>query len=119
VQQQGLTVAKSARNFLLIVGMYADRPQGHQHRPGRLYRQQPARPDQPRRRRGRRPAVRRAVRHAHLAEPDQAGQLSLTPADVTAAIKAQNAQVSAGQLGGTPNLPGIGSSTPRSPPSRA
>jgi multidrug efflux pump len=40
--------------------------------------------------------------------PTKLPATSLTPADVIAAIKAQNAQVSAGQLGGAPNLPGIG-----------
>ncbi|MEH8021445.1 efflux RND transporter permease subunit [Rheinheimera metallidurans] len=37
---------------------------------------------------------------------DQLNQYQLTPADVTAAIKVQNNQVTAGQLGGTPALPG-------------
>jgi multidrug efflux pump len=36
--------------------------------------------------------------------PDRLHTYSLTPADVSAAIKAQNAQVSAGQLGGLPSV---------------
>jgi multidrug efflux pump len=108
VQQQGLTVAKSARNFLLIVGMYSDDPKttntdladyiasnlqdplsrvdgvGEVQLFGAQY------------------AMRIWL------NPTQLTSYNLTPADVIAAIKAQNAQVSAGQLGGVPNLPGIG-----------
>ncbi|MBO9543733.1 efflux RND transporter permease subunit [Caulobacter sp.] len=108
VQQQGLTVAKSARNFLLIVGMYSDDPKttntdladyiasnlqdplsrvdgvGEVQLFGAQY------------------AMRIWL------NPNQLASYNLTPADVIAAIRAQNAQVSAGQLGGVPNLPGIG-----------
>ncbi|MET3668047.1 efflux RND transporter permease subunit [Caulobacter sp. 1776] len=108
VQQQGLTVAKSARNFLLIVGMYSDDPKttntdladyiasnlqdplsrvdgvGEVQLFGAQY------------------AMRIWL------NPNQLTSFNLTPADVIAAIRAQNAQVSAGQLGGVPNLPGIG-----------
>ncbi len=38
--------------------------------------------------------------------PDRLGALGLTPTDVSSAIQAQNAQVSAGQLGGTPSVKG-------------
>src|SRR6267143_1995167 len=38
--------------------------------------------------------------------PDQLNNYQLTPLDVSIAIQAQNAQVSAGQLGGAPALPG-------------
>jgi multidrug efflux pump len=108
VQQQGLTVAKSARNFLLIVGMYSEDPKttntdladyiasnlqdplsrvdgvGEVQLFGAQY------------------AMRIWL------DPNKLASYSLTPADVIAAIRAQNAQVSAGQLGGVPNLPGIG-----------
>ncbi|MDB6018518.1 MAG: efflux system, inner rane transporter CmeB, partial [Pedosphaera sp.] len=40
--------------------------------------------------------------------PDQLNNYQLTPLDVSIAIQAQNAQVSAGQLGGVPALPGQG-----------
>src|SRR5882672_2329595 len=40
--------------------------------------------------------------------PDQLNNYQLTPVDVSLAIQAQNAQVSAGQLGGVPALPGQG-----------
>ena len=41
-------------------------------------------------------------------DPARLVSYNLTPADVQMAIQAQNAQVSAGQLGGTPALPGQG-----------
>ncbi len=39
-------------------------------------------------------------------DPNKLNNYSLTPGDVSTAIKAQNAQVAAGQLGGTPPVPG-------------
>ncbi len=53
-----------------------------------------------------RAAVRLQVRHAHLARSGQAQRLRADAADVIAAIQAQNAQVSVGQLGGLPGRAG-------------
>ena len=39
-------------------------------------------------------------------DPDKLASLRLTPLDVTAAVQAQNAQVSAGQFGGAPSVAG-------------
>jgi multidrug efflux pump len=39
-------------------------------------------------------------------DPDKLNAYALTPADVTAAVQAQNAQLSVGQLGGLPAAPG-------------
>ncbi|MFP5594197.1 multidrug efflux RND transporter permease subunit AcrB [Kluyvera sp. 142486] len=39
-------------------------------------------------------------------DPNKLNNFQLTPVDVIAALKAQNAQVAAGQLGGTPPVPG-------------
>jgi multidrug efflux pump len=39
-------------------------------------------------------------------DPDKLKAYGLTPADVTAAVQAQNAQLSVGQLGGAPSVPG-------------
>ncbi len=47
-------------------------------------------------------------------DPDKLARFSLMPSDVSAAISAQNTQVSAGQLGGLPSRP-ASSSTPPSP----
>jgi multidrug efflux pump len=108
VQQQGLTVAKSARNFLLIVGMYSDDPKATNtdladYIASNL--QDPlSRVD------GVGDVQLFGAQYAMRIwlNPTQLTSYNLTPADVIAAIKAQNAQVSAGQLGGVPNLPGIG-----------
>jgi multidrug efflux pump len=108
VQQQGLTVAKSARNFMMVVGLFSEDPKttntdladylasnildplsrvdgvGDIQLFGAQY------------------AMRIWL------DPQKLASFSLTPADVATAIRAQNAQVSAGQIGGTPNLPGTG-----------
>ncbi|XPE43755.1 hypothetical protein ACNKHV_02450 [Shigella flexneri] len=42
------------------------------------------------------------IRDAYLDQPNELNKFQLTPVDVITAIKAQNAQVAAGQLGGTP-----------------
>jgi multidrug efflux pump len=108
VQQQGLTVAKSARNFLLIVGMYSNDPKTTNtdladYIASNL--QDPlSRVD------GVGDVQLFGAQYAMRIwlNPVQLTSYNLTPADVIAAIRAQNAQVSAGQLGGVPNLPGIG-----------
>ncbi|WP_168074963.1 efflux RND transporter permease subunit [Caulobacter sp. SSI4214] len=108
VQQQGLTVAKAARNFMMVVGLYSEDPKttntdladylasniqdplsridgvGDMQLFGAQY------------------AMRIWL------DPQKLASFGLTPADVANAIRAQNAQVSAGQLGGAPNLPGTG-----------
>jgi len=106
VQQQGLSVVKSARNFLMVLGLYS--------KDGALSNidladyvasnlQDPlSRVD--------------GVGDVQLfgspyamriwLNPDRLTSYSLTPADVVAAIRAQNTQVSAGQIGGSPALPG-------------
>jgi multidrug efflux pump len=106
VQQQGLTVAKSARNFLLIVGMYSNDPKTTNtdladYIASNL--QDPlSRVD------GVGDVQLFGAQYAMRIwlNPTQLTSYNLTPADVIAAIRAQNAQVSAGQLGGVPNLPG-------------
>ncbi|WP_315383064.1 efflux RND transporter permease subunit [Microvirgula aerodenitrificans] len=39
-------------------------------------------------------------------DPNRLDKFKLTPSDIASAITAQNAQISAGQLGGTPSIPG-------------
>ncbi len=102
VQQQGMRVAKSARNFLMVVALVS--------RDGRLGAgdlgdymasslQDPIR---------RLPGVGEAQLFGSQyalriwLDPHKLHQFNLTPADVAAAVKAQNAQVSAGQLGDIP-----------------
>ncbi|RJF80513.1 efflux RND transporter permease subunit [Oleomonas cavernae] len=106
VQQQGVTVAKSTVNFLMVIGLYSE--------DGSLTQtdladyiasslQDPlSRVD--------------GVGDIQLfgsqysmriwLDPAKLNNFKLTGADVIAAIQAQNIQVSAGQLGGTPAAPG-------------
>lgn len=106
VQQQGLTVVKSTRNFLLVVGLYST--------DGRATNADLADyiaanlQDQISRVDGVGDVQLFGAQYAMRIwlDPQKLAAHSLTPGDVIAAIRAQNAQVSAGQLGGTPALPG-------------
>jgi multidrug efflux pump len=106
VQQQGLTVAKSARNFMMVIGLYSDDPKASgtemsDYLASKI--QDPlSRVD------GVGDVQLFGAQYAMRIwlNPTQLASFNLTPSDVITAIKAQNAQVSAGQLGGTPNLPG-------------
>src|SRR5512145_1285374 len=102
VQQQGIQVVKSTRNYLMIVGLVSE--------DGRMSRYDlsdylAANVQEP---------ITRVtgVGEVNLfgsqyamriwLDPNRLASFGLTPADVRAAVQAQNAQVSAGQLGGTP-----------------
>jgi len=108
VQQQGLTVAKSARNFMMVVGLYSEDPKTTNTDLADYLAsniQDPlSRVD------GVGDIQLFGAQYAMRIwlDPQKLTSFSLTPADVATAIKAQNAQVSAGQIGGTPNLPGTG-----------
>jgi multidrug efflux pump len=108
VQQQGLTVAKSARNFMMVVGLYSEDPKTTNTDLADYLAsniQDPlSRVD------GVGDIQLFGAQYAMRIwlDPQKLASFSLTPADVANAIRAQNAQVSAGQLGGTPNLPGTG-----------
>ena len=106
VQQQGIKVAKSTKNFLMVVGLTsAD---------GRMtagdlsdYLVSRVQDDI-----SRLPGVGEVTvfgaQHAMRIwlNPDKLVSYKLSVTDVTAAIKAQNAEVSAGQIGGVPAVPG-------------
>ena len=108
VQQQGLTVAKSARNFMMVVGLYSENPKTTNTDLADYLAsniQDPlSRVD------GVGDIQLFGAQYAMRIwlDPQKLASFSLTPADVATAIRAQNAQVSAGQIGGTPNLPGTG-----------
>src|SRR3954463_14384362 len=108
VQQQGLTVAKSARNFMMVVGLYSEDPKSTNTDLADYLAsniQDPlSRVD------GVGDIQLFGAQYAMRIwlDPQKLASFSLTPADVAAAVRAQNAQVSAGQIGGTPNLPGTG-----------
>ncbi|KQU53135.1 multidrug transporter [Sphingomonas sp. Leaf339] len=103
VQRQGLQVAKSAANFLLIVGLYSA---DGSHTGSDLADYTVSRLQDPISRVdgvgelqifGAQYAMRIWV------DPTKLNSYQLTIADVTAAVQAQNAQVSAGQIGGLPS----------------
>jgi len=108
VQQQGLTVAKSARNFMMVVGLYSEDPKTTNTDLADYLAsniQDPlSRVD------GVGDIQLFGAQYAMRIwlDPQKLASFNLTPADISTAIKAQNAQVSAGQLGGAPNLPGTG-----------
>ncbi|MBS0410083.1 MAG: efflux RND transporter permease subunit, partial [Proteobacteria bacterium] len=105
-QQQGLTVVKSTRNFLMVVGLYSE--------DGRYSNSDLADyiasnlQDPISRVQGVGDTQLFGAQYAMRVwlDPNKLDGYALTPSDVIAAIKAQNAQVSAGQLGGTPATPG-------------
>jgi multidrug efflux pump len=106
VQQQGLSVVKSTRNFLMVVGLYATDGKASN---SDLADYLAANIQDPISRLdgvgdvqlfGAQYAMRIWL------DPDKLASRGMTPADVIAAIRAQNAQVSTGQLGGTPAVPG-------------
>jgi multidrug efflux pump len=106
VQQQGLSVYKATRNFLMIVGLYS--PDGR-YRDIDVADYIASNILDP---------LSRVDGVGNLQffgspyamriwlDPAKLASYSLTPADVAAAVRAQNAQVTSGQLGGTPAVPG-------------
>jgi len=102
VQQQGIRVVKSARNFLVVIGLYS--PDGH-YSSGDLADYIVSRLQDPISRLtgvgdtqifGSQYAMRIWV------DPLKLNNFKLSIADVESAVRAQNAQVSAGQIGGLP-----------------
>jgi multidrug efflux pump len=106
VQRQGISVVKSTKNFLMIVGFVSENSSMSRYDladyavaniqdiisrvegVGELQMF------------GSQNAMRIWL------NPDRLNNYKLTPSDVIAALQAQNAQVSAGQFGGTPAVPG-------------
>ncbi len=108
VQQQGVSVNKTTRNFLRIYGFYSE--------DGSLGRVDIADflasniADPISRVEGVGEITVFGAKYSMRVwlDPDKMVQYRITTGDVQAAIRAQNAQVSAGQLGGTPAVPGQG-----------
>ncbi|MEY4516521.1 MAG: hypothetical protein RL180_867 [Pseudomonadota bacterium] len=106
VQRQGLTVNKSARNFLLVLGFVST--DGRMDRTDIADYVSSSVVDPLSRVEG---VGETQVFGSSYAmriwlDPAKLASYQLTPADVSAAVQAQNAQVSAGQIGGTPSLAG-------------
>ncbi|MBA4743282.1 MAG: efflux RND transporter permease subunit, partial [Azoarcus sp.] len=108
VQQQGVQVAKSARNFLMVIGFVAE--DGSLSNFDLTDFLVSSVQDPLSRVTGVGEVVVFGSQYAMRIwmDPDKLVNYRMTPADVRRAIEAQNTQVSAGQLGGTPAIPGQG-----------
>jgi HAE1 family hydrophobic/amphiphilic exporter-1 len=106
VQQQGLSVNKSTRNYLLIISITSDDPKTsladlNDYAVSQL--QSPL---------GRVPGVGEVQMFGTgyamriWFDPDKLTKYGMTSDDVVAAVRAYNVEVSAGQLGGAPAVPG-------------
>jgi multidrug efflux pump len=106
VLQQGVTVTKSVRNFIMVVGFVSE--DGSMNRTD-ISDYVAANVQEPL---SRVPGVGELTLFGSQyamrvwLDPTKLVNFKLTPGDVAAAIRAQNAQVSAGQLGGLPAVPG-------------
>jgi multidrug efflux pump len=106
VQQQGINVVKSARNFLIIAGLYSSDGKSssidisdymNSHVVDQISRVDGV---------GEVQLFGQPYAMRIWLDPNKLVAYSLTPADVIAAVRAQNAQVSGGQVGGAPAAPG-------------
>ncbi|MEP2828078.1 efflux RND transporter permease subunit [Parvibaculum sp.] len=106
VQQQGVTVAKSARNFLMVVAFISTDGQMNETKIADYVASHVQDPL----------SRVNGVGEVQLFGPQHAMRIWIDPqklqsfrlsiADITTAIRAQNAEISAGQLGARPALPG-------------
>ncbi|WP_415239022.1 efflux RND transporter permease subunit [Seleniivibrio woodruffii] len=106
VQQQGVTVAKASKGFLLVAGFYSENGKMDQNAIGDYINSKIVDPI------SRVPGVGTLTVFGQQyamriwVDPAKMNNYKLTTSEITAAIKAQNADVSAGQLGGTPAVKG-------------
>ncbi len=107
VQRQGVTVSKSTRNYLLIVGLAADPDSGLDQYDLSDYAISQIQPTL-----ARVPGVGEVQSFGGQysmriwLDPDKLTQYNMTVSDVVNAVRAYNVQVSAGQFGGAPAVPG-------------
>ena len=106
VQRQGVRVAKSVSNYLLIIGLYSE--DGSMSRNDISDYAYSSLQDQVSRVSGVGEVNTFGSQYAMRIwlDPDRLTKYRLTPLDVQAAVQAQNAQISAGQLGGLPAVDG-------------
>lgn len=106
VQQQGLTVEKATKSFLLLAGMYSE--DGRMNDDDIADYIQSNMADPVSRVQGVGDLTVFGAQHAMRIwlNPEKLNAFSLMPSDVSAAIKARNADVSSGQLGGAPAVEG-------------
>lgn len=106
VQRQGVTVAKSARNFLLVLGFVSEDGSLQQTELTDYVAANVIDPISRVEGVGEVQMFGSQYAMRIWLDPAKLNSYKLTPGDVKNAISAQNVQVSAGQLGGTPALPG-------------
>ncbi len=106
VQQQGLTVEKATESFLLLAGMYSE--DGRMNDDDIADYIQSNMADPVSRVQGVGDLTVFGAQYAMRIwlNPEKLNAFSLMPSDVSAAIKARNADVSSGQLGGAPAVEG-------------
>jgi len=106
VQRAGISVVKSTRNFLMIVGLVSE--DGSMSRPALTDYAVSNIQDIVSRVEGVGELLVFGTQNAMRIwlNPSRLNNYSLTVNDVISAVQAQNAQVSAGQFGGTPAIPG-------------
>src|SRR5512132_58409 len=106
VQRQGVRVAKSVSNYLLIIGLYSE--DGSMSRNDISDYAYSSIQDQISRVSGVGEVNTFGSQYAMRIwlNPDRLTQFRLTPLEVQSAVQAQNAQISAGQLGGLPAVEG-------------
>ncbi|KKC27612.1 efflux RND transporter permease subunit [Sphingomonas sp. SRS2] len=106
VQQQGLRVTKSTANFLLIVGLHSDDGRHDQVDLGDYIVSRLQDPISRIDGVGDTQVLGAQYAMRIWIDPFKMAALGVTVADVKAAVRAQNAQVSAGQIGGLPTVQG-------------
>ncbi|MDR3479736.1 MAG: efflux RND transporter permease subunit [Burkholderiaceae bacterium] len=106
VQQQGLTVAKSTKNFLMVEAFVSEDGKMTQFDLADYVAANVL--DTVSRVKGVGDVTMFGAQYAMRIwiDPAKLNSFKLTPQDVSAAVQAQNAQISAGQLGGTPAVDG-------------
>ena len=106
VQQQGIQVTKSTKNFMMVLGLVSDDDNMNQFDLSDYIAANIQ--DNISRLPGVGEVVLFGSQYAMRIwlDPNKLNNFKLTPADIKKAIQAQNVQVSAGQLGGTPSVEG-------------
>ncbi len=106
VQEQGITVAKATKNFLMVLGFVSTDGALSTADIGDFLASNVQDPISRTAGVGTNQLFGSQYAMRIWLDPSKLNDYGLTPADVSAAIQAQNVQVSAGELGGLPAVPG-------------